>query len=367
MDAFCLLFTDIFGEGNIGSISENRSFASLPFGARYRLIDFILSSLVNASVPDIGVIAGNNYHSLVDHLGSGRDWDLNRKHGGLRILTPDADSISFKQNRFLALNSIKRYILKVVSEYCIIADSNIVFNIDFTKVFEEHISKDADITVVCHRALPTYGDLEISCDDTGKINDVLFISSDRRKESLVSTNIYILKKEFLLLLMDKALTYGWSDFGLDVIARGFTTYKLNVYIHRDYCSVIKNLKTYYQTNMDLLNNDIRNMIFKSGKRVLTKSKDSVPVNFGEFSSVSNSLIADGCKIEGHVENSIVFRDVHIKKGAVIKNSIVIQGTTINENSNLSYVILDKNIVVTEGKSLNGCESFPFVVSKGVVV
>lgn len=367
MNAFCLLFTDISSNENIGTISEHRSAASLPFGARYRLIDFILSSLVYASVPNVGVIARNNYNSLVDHLGSGKDWDLNRKNGGMKILTPYANATDEKQNRFEALNTIKPYITSMLPEYCIISDSNIVTNIDFNDVFKKHIEKGADITVVCHRATPTTGDTEISYDENGRITDVLYVSEDKDYEREIITKIYILKKDFLLSLMEQAITYEWTDFNKDCIAKGVSKYKIYTYCHNEYCTVIKNLSNYYRANMDLLDVDIRNELFKSNKRILTKIKDSVPITFGDNCNVRNSLIADGCKIEGSVENSIIFRDVHIKSGASIKNSIIMQGTTIDNDANMSYVILDKNIMVSKGRTLNGSENYPFVISKGVTV
>lgn len=367
MNAFCLLFTDLFSNENIGAISEHRNVASLPFGGRYRLIDFILSSLVNASVPNVGVIARNNYNSLVDHLGWGKDWDLNRKNGGLKILTPYASSASTKQNRFETLNSIKPYISSMLPDYCIIADSNIISNIDLTAVYKSHLDKDADITIVCHKGTPTLGDTEVFCDAKGRINDVLYSTEDKNYESKLITKIYILKKDLLLNLIDKAITYDWSDFNRDIVAKGLDQYKMYVYNQEEYCTVVNNLQVYYRANMDLLNVEIRNELFKSNKRILTKIKDSVPILYGEFCSVKNSLIADGCKIDGTVENCIIFRDVHIKRGAVIKNSIIMQGTAVDHDANMSYVILDKNIAVTKGRVLNGSENFPFVISKGVTV
>jgi glucose-1-phosphate adenylyltransferase len=367
MNAFCLLFTDIFSNENVGAISEHRNVASLPFGGRYRLIDFILSSLVNASVPNVGVIARNNYNSLVDHLGWGKDWDLNRKNGGLKILTPYANATSSKQNRFETLNSIKPYISSMLPEVCIVADSNIICNIDFKAVYKAHQETGADITVVCHTGTPTAGDTEVFCDEEGKINDVLYSSENKSYESQIITKIYMLKKELLLHLIDKAITYDWTDFNKDVIAKGLDSYKIFAYLHSEYCTVVKNLQIYYKANMDLLNDEIRAELFKSNKRILTKIKDSVPILYGEEAKVMNSLVADGCRIDGTIENCIVFRDVHIKKGAVIKNSIIMQGTAIDHDANMSYVILDKNIAVTKGRVLNGSENFPFVIGKGAIV
>jgi glucose-1-phosphate adenylyltransferase len=221
--------------------------------------------------------------------------------------------------------------------------------------------------VVCHKGTPTVGDTEVFYNESGNITDVLYTSEDKSYESEIITKIFILKKELLLHLIDKAVTYDWSDFNRDVIAKGLDTYKMFVYSHKEYCTVVKNLHIYYRANMDLLNDEIRNELFKSNKRILTKIKDSVPILYGEFCSVKNSLIADGCKIEGSVENSIIFRDVHIKKGAIIKNSIIMQGTAVDHDANMSYVILDKNIAITKGRVLNGSENFPFVISKGVTV
>ncbi len=370
MNAFCILFTDTYDNGNskINELSNPRTLASIPFGGRYRLIDFMLSSLVGAQVGDIGIITKSKYGSLMDHVGWGKDWDLNRKNGGLKILTPFAtDSIQYTDNQFDILRSIHGYIDSTLEEYCIIADANLVINLDFNKVFEAHQKNDADITVLCRNAVPQTGDIELQLEDGGKVSDVLIHTAPACGEKTVALNIFILKKSLLRELIDWGVTYGWKTFGKDVITKKFTELKIYGYRHAGYCTLIDSLEVYLRSNLEMLNSEIRNEIFNDEQPVLTRIKDTVPTKYGDDACVKNSYIADGCVIDGNVENSIIFRNVKIEKGARIQNSVVMQNTIIEENTSLNSVISDKNVRITSNKSLSGCDTLPVVINKGKTV
>jgi glucose-1-phosphate adenylyltransferase len=366
INAFSILFSDAFSNEQISEISKYRNLASLPFGGRYRLIDFILSSLVKAEVPNVGIITRNNYSSLVDHLGSGKDWDLDRKHGGLKILTPFADNNGqSSRNKFEALNSIKNYIRQSLQDYCILADSNMICNIDFRDLLKKHIDSSADVTMLYKKAPIKALETEIFLGESCSISDMLYHSDEDKKEGNVLLKVYILKKDFLLSLIDKGITFGWVDIFKDFVAKNLEEYKFFAYEHTSYLATIRTTQEYFKANMDLLTPEIRKELFQSGTNILTKIKDSVPTMYGENSNVTHSLIADGCKIDGTIENCIIFRDVKVEKGAVIKNSIIMQGSYISENSMISNIISDKNIRVSENKVLSGSESLPFVISKGM--
>jgi glucose-1-phosphate adenylyltransferase len=365
INAFSILFSDAFSNEQISEISRFRNLASVPFGGRYRLIDFILSSLVRAEVPNVGIITRSNYGSLVDHLGAGKDWDLDRKHGGLKILTPFADNNGQTfRNKFEALNSIKNYIKNNLQDYCIMSDSNMICNIDFRDLLKKHIDTNADITMLYKKSKVKAMDTEVFLENS-YISDVLYHSEELADERNVLLKIYILKKEFLLRLIDKGITFGWNDISKDFIAKNLADYKFCAYEHTTYLATICKTDEYYKASMDLLKPEIRNEIFKSGTNILTKTKDSVPTMYGKHSNVINSLVADGCKIDGTIENCIIFRDVTIKKGCVIKNSIIMQGSYIGENCMISNIISDKIISISENKVLSGSESLPFVIAKGM--
>ncbi len=370
MNAFCILFTDTYdnNDSKINAISGERTLASIPFGGRYRLIDFMLSSLVGASVRDIGIITKSRYGSLMDHVGSGKDWDLNRKNGGLKILTPFAsDAMECSDNQFDALRSVLGYIDDTLEEYCILADSNLVVNLDFNKMFAFHKESGADVTVLCRDAKETNGDIELKLGKDGKVEDVLIHTGDSDTKKNLAMNVFIMKKALLRELIEWGVTYGWKHFGKDVIAKKFSELSIYGYKHNGYCELINSLEVYLHANLKMLEKEKRSEIFNAEQPILTRIKDSVPTKYGDNAEVSNSYIADGCSIDGKVENSIIFRNVKIEKGACIKNSIVMQNTIVEENTSLNCVIADKNARITANKTLSGCETLPVVIGKGKIV
>ncbi|MBO5408341.1 MAG: glucose-1-phosphate adenylyltransferase subunit GlgD [Clostridia bacterium] len=369
MNAFSILFSDTFYYDRIGELTKNRNLASVPFGGRYRLVDFVLSSLVKAHVPNVGVITRNNYSSLVDHLGSGKDWDLDRKNGGLKILTPFANNMGngSSKNKFEALNSIKTYIRHNLPDYAILADTNIICNIDFKAMIQYH--KDVNADVVClYKKRDIYeGSTSIAVSENGQITGSRYHGIANGEQDNFVLKVYVMKKDFLLNLIDTGITYGWEEFNRDFITKHYFNYRIFAMEQKGYCKVLRNINDYYQANMDLLNPEIRREIFQSDTNILTKIKDSVPTMYGSNSKVKNSLIADGCKIDGTVENCVVFRDVQIKKGAVVKNSIIMQGAEIAENCQITNVIADKGMSLNEGVVLTGSESFPFIIAKNTKI
>ena len=370
MNAFCILFTDKYdnSDNKISEISGKRTLASIPFGARYRLIDFMLSSLVGASVHDIGIITKSNYGSLMDHIGGGKNWDLDRKNGGLKVLTPFAtDVLSLSDNQFDILRSVHGYIDSMLEEYCIIADANLVVNLDFNKMFAYHKENHADITVLCRKSIETPGDMELKLTEDGKVTDIMMHTGGSDKEKNIAMNVFLLKKSLLCQLIDFGVTYGWKDFGKDVISKKFKELNIFGYTHDGYCELIDTIEVYLKANMDILDKNIRKEIFKPEQPILTRIKDSVPTKYGNNAGVKNSYIADGCVINGQVENSIIFRNVKVEKGACIKNSIVMQNTIVEENASLNCVIADKNTRIRERKTLSGCDTLPLVINKGKIV
>lgn len=368
MNAFCILFSDSFEEDTISVLTKKRTLGSLPFGGRYRLIDFMLSNLVHASVPEVAVVARNHYSSLADHLGTGKDWDLSRKNGGLKLLTPFMNESGYHyQNRFEALSGFNTYLTRLLPEYAIVADANLICTVDLREVLRCHMESGADLTAVCSEGQPRQGDTEVLMGEDGIIYDARCHTGSRDGKALLLRKIFIMKKSVLLELVDQGATYGWSDLARDFIAKKFSSRRFYACRHQGYFAAIRTLQDYYGTSMDLLNAAIRRELLDSETHILTKIKDTVPTMYGEYGHVANSLIADGYRIEGTVENSILFRDVRIGRGVAVRNSIVMQGCVLEGDATLSNAILDKDVRVTKGHRLSGGESYPFVVEKGSVV
>lgn len=368
MNAFCLLFSDSFKNYDIGGLIKNRTLASLPIACRYRTVDFILSNLVKASVPNIGILATNNYNSLMDHVGWGKDWDLNRKNSGLKILPPMAISnTGVAKTKFEALNNALPYIESMLQDYCILADANIICNIDFKDMLEFHESKNADFTVAYVKRKPMAGESEMISDDKNRVYSSLYHQYGADYECNTLVKITLMHKNILKDVILKGTSHGWEDLVKDYISKNYN--RLNVYAYeiKGYSTVIDSLENYYKFNMDLLDGKIGRQIFLSDTEILTRVKDSAPTFYGANSEIKNSLFADGCHIYGKVENSLISRDVVIEEGAEVKNSILMSGTVVKAGAKLDYVIADKAVLITENKNLKGDGNCQFTIPKNKVI
>lgn len=366
MNAFALIFADIYKPNRMESLTAVRSISSVPFGCRYRLIDFTLSSLVASKIPDIGIITQFNYNSLMDHLGWGKDWDLNRKNGGLKVLTPMAEEsdIHIYRNKFEAMYSVEQYIQSRLEEYCILSDGNMVYTFDFDDLLNFHVSKGADITVVYRKSVPKANETQIIVDEHKRAYDALYHSQSGTKECDMLARIFVIKKSHLLNLIKKGMTLGWEDIAKDYISKNFNRLLVYAYEIKNYYRPINNIEEYYNVSMELLDENIRKELFLSGAGILTRIKDSAPATYGSDCVVKNSLIADGTVIDGTVENSLIFRDVKIEKGVTVKNSIIFQNSVIKSGSYLDYVISDKEVTIGENNNLRGVRQCPFIIAKG---
>lgn len=369
MNAFSIIFADTYRGGDIGALSDIRSLAAVPFCGRYRLIDFMLSSMVQSNVMDVGIITKTKYDSLMDHLGSGKEWGYDRKNGGLKMITPFAigQDLLFQRSKIEALSGAEDYLSHRIQKYAILADGNIVGNFNFKAMLDFHVKSGAKMTTVYAERKPKDNDTAIKVDENSKIIDARYFKrgSDEKEKTIV--RIYVMERSVLTEIIQKAETYGWLDFSKDYIARSFQEDEIYAYKHDGYLAVIDTMADYYDVSMNLLNPDTSDALFRAGTQIITKIRDSVPVNYGNDVSVSKCLIADGCKIEGTVENSILFRGVHIKKGAVVKNSIILKDSTVEDNCNLDCAILDKNVKITSRKVLKGDPNNPYVVGRNQII
>lgn len=369
MNAFCILFSDSFKNYEIGGFTKNRTLASLPVGCRYRMVDFILSYLVKANVPNIGIVTTNNYDSLMSHVGWGKDWDLNRKNSGLRILPPMATVKSeVIRNKFDALNNIIPYIDSMLQDYCILADTNIICNIDFKKMLEFHKSMNADFTVAFVKRKPLAGEVEVLVDEKNRAYASLYHQyGNEDKDVNTILKITLMHKKILKDIILKGCSEGLEDLVRDYISKNFNRFNVYAYEVKGYSAVINNLESYYKFNMDLLNEEVGKEIFLSDTEILTRVRDSVPTFYGKNAQVANSLLADGCHIYGKVENSIIFRDVLVEEDAEVKNSILMSNTTVKAKAKINYVIADKNTTITENKELKGDAKCQFTIPKNKTI
>ena len=371
-----LIFSNIHNT-SLPELTSVRTMASVPYGCRYRLIDFPLSNMVNSGISKIGIIAHNNYQSLMDHIGTGKDWDLARRSGGIRILPPfiasfnSANGGKLYSTRLEALMGVTGFISKCTEEYIVLSDCDGICSIDLNQVLDDHIKKSADITIVTRkvnfeREIPSDGATEIKCDENGFAREVsAYIDHDRPAE--ISTNIMIANRLFLLNAINDASAHGYSHFYKDIIARRVKSARINCYHYDGIYLQITSLESYFRCSMQLLDPSVRHGLFVRESPIYTKLRNSAPTVYANNSKVVNSYVADGCVIEGTVENSIIFRGVHVGKGTVVKNSILLQDTFTGSNVSLNCVIADKNVVIRNNRVLSGHESMPFFISKGAMV
>ena len=374
-----LIFSNIH-DNNVPELTQKRTMASVPYGGRYRLIDFTLSNMVNAGISKIGILTQYNYQSLLDHVGSGKDWDLSRSDGGLKILPPfitaydnASKSASSYTHRLESLMGAYNFISKSKEDYFVLSDCDTVCNIDLRDVINYHIENHADITIVAKNTYLTKeeaaGSTIVETDDNGKVVNLLYKPANFEGNFNLCLNIFVLKREYLVNILLESIARGYHSLTQDIIVRNKDTAKFMMYSKFDgYYASITSLDKYYKCNMDLLNPEIKADIFGIRNRpVFTKVKNFVPAKYLGESKVKNSLIADGCVIEGTVENSIIFRGVKVGKGAVVKNCILMQNTYVGDNSSLNCVICDKNVVIKNSRNLSGHETHPFSVGKGTVI
>ena len=361
-----LVFSNNF-DNYLNELTSMRSMGSVPYGGRYRLIDFNLSVMVNSGMGKVGISTKSNYQSLMDHVGNGRAWDLSRKNGGLYILPPfNSANTGLYSGRIEAVAGVMNFLQYSDEEYVLLCDCNALYNFDLTKMFAFHEEKGADITIAyVNGETPEISELAIlGVEEDGKVNSV----SRRLKDGVenYSINIVLMRKSLLERLINEATSLGFHSFTDDILKRNVSKLKIYGYEVTGFVKLLDSMQSYFEANMALLDKETRNALFRSHP-VYTKVKDDVPAIYGLGSEVTNSLVADGCVIEGKVENSILFRGVHVGKDAVIKNCVLMQNTYIGDDVSLNCVVADKNVVIKPNKVLSGDEKFPVYIGKGIVI
>jgi len=372
MNALGIIFSDM-QDWSMTELASHRSVAAIPFGGRYRLIDFPLSNMVNSGINKIYLITSSNYRSLMEHVGSGKDWDLSRKKGGILMIPPYSagENHGLYKGRLDALKRVLDYIKFSKRNYVVLSDSDMIYDINYNKVIQYHEEKNSDITAVYIKTDINKSDsihkILYEFDEDGRADDILVYPVTSGNYN-IGLNTWVMNKEFLESLIYDAIARNYKDFSFDVLSARVHSLRIYGYEYTGFFAHIDSLQSYYENSMKLLNMDtLQNIFYSNIGPIYTKTKDTAPAKYCKDAVVKNSLIANGCIIEGTVENSILFRDVRVGKNAVVKNSIIMQHGRISDNAKLDYIITDTYTLVNKDRVLLGYSNCPFFIKKNSVV
>lgn len=363
-------------EFSLRELSSKRSVTALPIAARYRLVDFILSNLVNSGVRKVGALVQGNYHSLMDHIAGGREWNLHTRNNGLYILTPFGSDSGEYAGMLDALKLNQEFLRRSTQKYVLIVGGRLIYNTRYDDMIDFHEKTEADVTLMYTRFDPVAFDYSsghsmvrtfVKTNGLGQVTD-MEINPNVISYPNILMDVVLVKRTLLMHLVDIAAARGYHELYRDILRSAIDDGGLKVmgYEFKGYCRPIETIKSYYNMNMDLLNADIRREMFGVNP-VFTKTRDDPPSKYLPGSEVKNSLIADGCVLEGSVENSVLFRGVHIGKGAKVKGCIIMQDCEIGEGAELENMILDKNVTLLKDSRAIGLRQYPMVLGKNVTV
>ena len=370
MKAMGIIFAN---DGTIGALTEKRTMASLPFGGRYRQVDFALSNLCAAGVRHVGIITRHSYQSLMNHIGSGEEWGLELEEGGLEYLTPYAmsrtDNYRGKLESLYSAMSFLEY--GEEDEYVFMIDSAILSNIDLNSVLQSHIDSGKDITVVTKEGIAggtKQLDLAIKLDDKGEIQDMA-VDFVAPADYLASMDIFVLSKKWLIQQVKEHIAHNLYHMDRDLVLGQWQAGAISVNVYRFKGAAMYNesVEEYFRNSLALTDKAVRHDLFHYNHPVYTKVRDRVPSYYGEDCEVENCIVADGCILEGEAEDSILFRQVTLCAGAEVESCVIMNDSVIGEGSELKYVILDKDVTVRPGTQLIGTPSNPVIIKRGEIV
>jgi glucose-1-phosphate adenylyltransferase len=365
------IINDTKTKQHLKELTFYRSTAVVPFAGRYRMIDFVLSNMANSGIENVGIFTQSNNRSLLDHVDSGKEWDLLRKRDGLFILPPTFRYDQFGQSLGDVdhYNNHMDYLKRSRQKYVLISNSNIVYNMNYEKVLSHYKEKNADIVIIYKKDMG-FQDLSrfltLETDEDCRILD-LAVGKEKRISNKVGLEIAFMKKDLFIDILNDCVSRGYRDFTKDGIIKNVMKYKMYGYHHKGYASKMDSILSYYKHSMDLLKPEVYKELFYECGLIYTKVNDEPPVKYMENSNVQNCLVANGCVIQGTVSNSILARGVRIHKNAVVKNSIIMQKCEIKENALVENVILDKEVIISKSRQLRGEINYPIVIEKKAVV
>ena len=376
-DVMGLIYTSK-NETSLRELTASRAVAALPVAGRYRMIDFMMSNMVNSGIRNVGVIMQKNYHSLMAHIGSGKEWDLHTRNEGLFILPPflTRDNVGSYRGILDALHSNMTYLRRSTQTYVVLTSGHTAYNTTFDELLDFHIDRSADITLMYARKRPEEIDetvtlsprhVYLSVDRRGVVTDMEIGPTEPRSQNFYM-DLLVMRRDMLIRLIEQAFADGVTDLSREILQHNVHNGPLRIcgYEYTGYNRRVETINSYYGLNMDILNPEVRHSLFDRNP-VYTKVHDEVPARYMEGAHAVNSLVADGCIIEGTVENSVLFRGVRVAKGAHIKDSILMQGDTIESGVEIEHVILDKHVTVLSGSRLIAPKLYPIVVGKNKTV
>ena len=348
----------------LGELTRTRTNASLPFAGRYRLIDFALSSLSNAGVRDVGVILQRDFQSLLDHVAGGKAWDISRRRGGMRLLPPFGDNRGGDYaGTAEALNAVVGYLRDIPQEHVVLYPADVLCNLDLVDVIRQHLRSGCGITAVTTSCDPAVEHYRFVVGEDGLAQQLLFRQVGPGKGA-AAAEIYVARKDVLLELLDRCEAANRFHFHADCLAAYLEEGgKIDLYAHKGFLKRIDSVEDYYSASMAMLKPGPRAELFPTDRPVRTKERSDVSTYYGEQARVENSLIADGCYIEGTVRNSILFRGVRVAPGAVVENCILMQDTAVGADATMKFIIADKDVSVSDRELLAGSEKLPLVIPK----
>lgn len=354
-------------EENIITLTRNRPLASIPIGGRYRIIDFVMSNMINAGINNIGVFTQSRSRSILDHLGTGKPWDLDRKRNGLFIFNIGISDYTVPDIELFKHNIDYLYLSE--QENVILSPSNMICNIDYTKAVKYHEETGSDVTVI-YKKINDGTKNFISCDvlNMNKSGRILSVGKNIGVEdnNNISMEMFIMKKQLFINIIYECIKTGYYIYVKDAIYKNVDRLKVTGYEFTGLLECVNSIQSYYKLNMDMLDSDVTKELFFNNGLIYTKAKDEPATKYCENCHVSNSMIANGCLIHGTVENSVIARRVVIEEGAEVKNSIILQNCVIKSNSKLTNIIIDKNVTINEGKILQGDSEIPLVIEKNLI-
>lgn len=362
MSIIGLLSTNYTGE-NYGNLIETRPVASIPFAGRYRLIDFSLSSMVNSGIDTVGVITPANYRSLADHLNMGREWGLSKKHGGLFMLPGAVHGLKDTSARFSLRDVIhnREFFMRADEDTVLFCAANRVYNMDFRPVIEHHERSGAPVTLIykTHADGATAQGLFLKLDDNGLVTS---IDSSAEGPTNIFLDSMLISRKLLLDFIACYQNLEYIDI-MDILATNLSQIQVDSWCFTGYEHAVDDAQDYMKVSLDLLRPEVQAELFNEDRPILTKTSDSPPAKYLPGSSVKNSIVAASCILEGTVENSILFRNVEIGEGAVVRNCVLMQHCVIGPGAVVENVICDKYVTINADVKLSGSEKKPFVIGK----
>jgi len=356
-----------------GDGSPIRTLSAARFAGRYRLVDFMLSNMVNSKIFSIGMILNSHYQSLIGHIGMGKDWDLARKSGGVTFFPPyyadERRSVNYELDS--PLQRAAEFLADVKQEYILLADSSIVYNMDYRKIMESHRKSGADITALYTKKKITQGEREntvvFNLNENGRIDGV-DIAPLGAGSNNVSLGAYVMHKRHFIQLTAGEKNCGMLRFSRVLLAGALERLNIASYEFKGYSAHICSVETFFHYNLDILDINNRNSLFDfEGRQIHTNRRDSLPVKYGKNADIKNSIVADGCQIDGTVINSTICRNVRIAAGAVIKNCVLQDDTTVEKNASLDCIITDNSVVISENRTMMGYRTYPVYIERGRVI